>query len=64
MQRFLYIITGLVMSIMLSACAHHNPYYNPQLPHHTPDGFKNPYIDQTPTEAELLGWYYHSGCGL
>lgn len=47
---------------MLSACAiHQNPYYNPELAHHTPTGFKNPYVAQTPTELELFGWALRIG---
>ncbi len=52
---------GVLICIMVSACSHQNPYYNPKLPHHTPTGFQNPYVEQTPSEAELLGWALRIG---
>lgn len=56
----LRLLCALVLMVMMSACAH-NPYYDAKKPHHTPSGFKNPYVEQTPTEAELLGWAVRIG---
>lgn len=44
------------MLCLVTACAHHNPYYDPDKPWHTPSGFKNPYVAETPTESELVWW--------
>ena len=62
LNHFKPFIISCFALLMLSACAiHQNPYYNPELAHHTPTGFKNPYVAQTPTELELLGWALRIG---
>jgi L-ascorbate metabolism protein UlaG (beta-lactamase superfamily) len=53
MYKILFII---ILGLFISACTHQNPYYNPTLSHHTPTGFQNPHVEQTPTTGELLGW--------
>lgn len=58
---FYKLLSLLALLLIIPACAHKNPYYNPDLPHHTPTGFKNPYVAQTPTEAELFGWALRIG---
>lgn len=46
---------------MLAACTAMNPYYNPQLPHHTPSGFKNNYAETvTKSFAEVTRWQWES----
>ncbi|HWO41714.1 MAG TPA: MBL fold metallo-hydrolase, partial [Candidatus Eisenbacteria bacterium] len=42
MKRKLPRIVGALTALIVGACAS-NPYYNPEKPHHTPEGFKNRY---------------------
>ncbi|MDQ7969126.1 MAG: MBL fold metallo-hydrolase [Oxalicibacterium faecigallinarum] len=52
--------TGLLLALsatlMLAACGHKNPYYDPAKPHHTPEGFRNNYLDRKPDG--LLKWQW------
>jgi N-acyl-phosphatidylethanolamine-hydrolysing phospholipase D len=46
---------------MLAACNAVNPYYNPQLSHHTPSGFKNNYAETVNKSlTEVARWQWES----
>lgn len=47
-------IAGLCM--LLLACGHRNPHYQPELPHHRPDGFRNTEAFALPGTGDLLRW--------
>ena len=47
----------LAVAGVVAGCATVNPHYNPTRPHHTPQGFKNNYIDTVNKGfSELLRW--------
>jgi N-acyl-phosphatidylethanolamine-hydrolysing phospholipase D len=49
-------LSGAVM-FLLAGCAASNPYYDASKPHHTPEGFKNNYIDTVSKPlSSLLRW--------
>jgi L-ascorbate metabolism protein UlaG (beta-lactamase superfamily) len=43
---------------LAAGCSRVNPYYDPTLAHHTPEGFKNNYPHSTPGRLDLLSWNY------
>ncbi len=55
------LVLSAILGLIISACSHQRPYYDPERSHLTPSGFKNPYVVQTPTEGELLGWALRIG---
>ncbi|WP_293778127.1 MBL fold metallo-hydrolase [uncultured Oxalicibacterium sp.] len=52
----LALVVALAVSLTLTACSNHNPYYDPAKPHHTPEGFRNNYLDRKPDG--LLKWQW------
>jgi len=43
---------------LLSGCGTHNPYYDPNRSHHTPEGFRNNYPMQAPSRGDMLRWQW------
>ena len=54
--RRLRLLCATVLAASLVACSNHNPYYDPAKPHHTPEGFRNNYLDRKPDG--LLKWQW------
>jgi N-acyl-phosphatidylethanolamine-hydrolysing phospholipase D len=49
------------LAFVLSAKAAGNPYFDPAKPHHTPDGFRNNYIEQVDKPlGDLLRWQWEA----
>ncbi len=58
-SSFFYSACGLILG--LGACSNMNPYYNHALPHHTPSGFKNNYVEQVDKSfTDLLRWQWQA----
>jgi N-acyl-phosphatidylethanolamine-hydrolysing phospholipase D len=58
MKRMKLGIFGLLIGVMIQGCAHKNPYYDPDKPHHRPNGFVN--SDGTTVSkpfSDLWKWY-------
>jgi N-acyl-phosphatidylethanolamine-hydrolysing phospholipase D len=54
-----FLLSGLIG--LASAEAQSNPYYDPSKPHHTPDGFRNTYIDAiNKPAADLARWRWEA----
>jgi len=50
------VLLALAVALSVTACSHRNPYYDPAKPHHTPEGFRNNYLDRKPDG--LLKWQW------
>ena len=51
-------VLGIGLAVFLSTgCSVTNPYYDPQKPHHTKDGFKNNYLTES-IGGSFLRWQY------
>ncbi|GAA4340005.1 MBL fold metallo-hydrolase [Pigmentiphaga soli] len=46
----------LAAAALLAGCTRVNPYYDPNLAHHRPDGFRNNYPHATPGSADFWRW--------
>jgi L-ascorbate metabolism protein UlaG (beta-lactamase superfamily) len=54
------VLLAIIAAGLLAGC-HHNPYYNPALPHHTPDGFQNRYSQEPkPGFWSLIAWKWEA----
>lgn len=49
---------ALAAAMIAAGCARVNPYYDPAVAHHTPEGFKNNYPHAAPGAKDLLRWNY------
>lgn len=50
-------LSHLALLLLLSACSNQNPYYDPSKPHHTPEGFRNNYL-QGAIGGSFLKWQW------
>jgi len=48
----------LCVLLLMASCSHVNPYYDPNKPHHRPDGFQNvdPAVVLPPSLSDFLRW--------